>query len=90
MTTFRLPPSLTHLNADALAREYSTVMRADTGPITLIDASELVQFDSCALSLLLTLVRNMKERNGVLQISGLPERAKALARVYGVIDLLPI
>ncbi len=90
MTTFRLPPSLTHLNADALAREYLTVMRADTGPITLIDASELVQFDSCALSLLLTLVRNMKERNGVLQISGLPERAKALARVYGVIDLLPI
>ena len=65
-------------------------MRAETGPITLIDASELVQFDSCALSLLLTLVRNMKERNGVLQLSGLPERAKALARVYGVIDLLPI
>ena len=81
MTTLRLPSSLTHLNADACAREYLMVMRADTGPITLIDASELVQFDSSALALLLTLVRNMKQRNGVLQISGLPERAKALARV---------
>jgi len=90
VTTLRLPSSLTHLNADACAREYLMVMRADTGPITLIDASELVQFDSSALALLLTLVRNMKQRNGVLQISGLPERAKALARVYGVGELLPI
>ena len=90
MTTFRLPPSLTHLNADALAREYLTVMRADTGPVTLIDASELVQFDSSALALLLTLVRNMKERNGTLEISGLPERAKTLAYVYGIGELLPI
>lgn len=90
MTTLRLPSSLTHLNADACAREYLTVMRADTGPVTLIDASELVQFDSSLLALLLTLVRNMKERNGVLQVSGLPDRAKSLAYVYGVGELLPI
>ena len=65
-------------------------MRANTGPVTLIDANELVHFDSSALALLLTLVRNMKERNGTLQISGLPERAKTLAYVYGVGELLPI
>jgi phospholipid transport system transporter-binding protein len=90
VTTLRLPPSLTHLNADACAREYLMVMRADTGPVTLIDASELVHFDSSVLALLLTLVRNMKERNGVLQISGLPDRARNLANVYGVGEMLPI
>ena len=90
MITLRLPPSLTHLNADACALEYLSVMRADTGPITNIDASEWVHFDSSVLALFLTLVKNMKERNGTLQISGLPERAKALAHVYGVAEMLPI
>jgi ABC-type transporter Mla MlaB component len=64
-------------------------MRADTGPVTNIDASELTHFDSSVLAFLLTLKKNMHERNGQLQISGLPERAKSLAYVYGVADLLP-
>ncbi len=90
MTTFRLPPSVTHLNADALALEYLTVMRAQTGPVTNIDASQMLHFDSSVLALFLTLLKNMKERNGVLCINGLSPRAKALAHVYGVGELLPI
>lgn len=90
MTTLRLPPTLTHHNADACLREFLIIMRADTGPVTLIDASELVQFDSSLLALLLNLVRNMKTRNGTLQIAGLPDKARSLAAVYGVEALLPM
>ena len=89
MTTLRLPPSVTHLNADAIALEYLTVMRAHTGPVTTIDASQMLHFDSSLLALFLTVIKNMQERNGVLRITGLSQRAKALAHVYGIGELLP-
>jgi phospholipid transport system transporter-binding protein len=90
VTTFRIPAELTHHNAQDCVQQYLMVMKAQTGPVTIIDATGLQRFDSSALSVLLMVARNMKDWNGELHITGLPQRAKTLASVYGISDLLPL
>jgi len=48
----------------------------------------LTQFDSSALAVLLAGLREAAQHQHALKVSGLPAKALALARVYGVQDLL--
>ena len=58
------------------------------GTALQLDAGELQQFDSTALTLLLGAARLCKQQGLALQIHGAPTKLQELARVYGVAELL--
>ena len=88
-TTLKLPATLLQMQAqsvaDSLVDVLGKVLRP--GSLAVIDASDLRHFDSSALAVLLTCQRVSASAGGTLLISGLPERAKNLAKVYGVSEL---
>ena len=85
-TTLKLPATLLQAQAqsiaDGLVDVLGKVLRP--GSLAVIDASDLSHFDSSALAVLLTCQRVSASAGGTLLISGLPERARNLAAVYGV------
>jgi len=87
-TVFQLPAQLTHALAATVAQQLGSLAR--TQPSLRVDASALQQFDSSALAVLLTGLREAAKQHNALTVSGLPDKALALARVYGVQDLLEL
>ena len=87
-TVFQLPAQLTHDQAATVAQQLGTFAR--TQPSLRVDASALQHFDSSALAVLLTGLREAAHHQHALTVSGLPAKALALARVYGVQDLLEL
>jgi phospholipid transport system transporter-binding protein len=85
-----LPAVLTQAQAqsvsDALIKTLLANLAQDGQAV--LDASALTQFDSSALAVVLACRRAVLAHGQQLQVQGLPERAQALARVYGVTDLL--
>ena len=85
-----LPAILTQAQAqsvsDALIKTLLANLAHDGQAV--LDASALTQFDSSALAVVLACRRAVLTHGQQLQVQGLPERAQALARVYGVTDLL--
>ena len=88
MNPFRLPAVLTHAEASATAQALLTAVQAQ--PQLQIDASGLQHFDSSALAVLLTGLRQAAAQGARLQVLGLPARARSLAQVYGLSDLLQL
>ncbi len=88
MTSFSLPAVLTHAQASATAQALVAAVQAQTS--LTIDASALQQFDSSALAVLLAGMREATQRGGQLQVQGLPERARSLAQVYGLSEVLQL
>ncbi len=88
-TTLKLPATLLQAQAqsvaDGLVDVLGKVLRP--GSLAVIDASDLSHFDSSALAVLLTCQRTSAAVGGTLLITGLPQRAKNLAKVYGVSEL---
>ncbi len=88
-TTLKLPATLLQAQAqsvsDGLVDVLGKVLRP--GSLAVIDASDLSHFDSSALAVLLTRQRASAAVGGTLLITGLPQRAKNLAKVYGVSEL---
>ena len=82
-----LPAVLTQAQATAVAAQLQGAIAVHTGRF-VIDASALHQFDSSALSVLLTGMRAAAAKGIQLQVHGLPGRAQQLAEVYGLSDLL--
>jgi len=87
-TVFQLPAQLTHAQAASVAQQLGTLAR--TQSTLRVDASFLQQFDSSALAVLLTGLREAALHHNVLQVVGLPPKALALAHVYGVEHLLEL
>jgi phospholipid transport system transporter-binding protein len=87
-TVYQLPAQLTHAQAARVAQQLGSLAR--TQPSLRVDASALQQFDSSALAVLLTSLREAAKQQNALAVSGLPDKALALARVYGVQDLLEL
>ena len=83
---FQLPEVLTHDQAAWVAGQVCNMARAHTS--LQIDAFGLKQFDSSALAVLLAALRQAALQQHPLEVIGLPAKALALARVYGVQDLL--
>ena len=90
MLPVALPAVLTQAQAqsvsDALIKTLLANLAQDGQAV--LDASALTQFDSSALAVVLACRRAVLAHGQQLQVQGLPERAQALARVYGVTDLL--
>ena len=76
--------------AQAVTDELATLLGlcVSDGGEAMLDASALTQFDSSALAVILACRRAVMARGAHLRISGLPERAQALAKVYGLSELL--
>ena len=86
-----LPATLTHAQADDyVARCRAALATVSRAPFAArVDAAALHDFDSSALAALLAVRREVLARGGDWHVSGLPTRARVLAGLYGVAELLP-
>ena len=89
-TSVALPAVLMQAQAQAITDELAPLLGlcVSKGGEAVLDASALTQFDSSALAVILACRRAVLARGAHLRIEGLPERAQALAKVYGLSDLL--
>ncbi len=71
----------------ALRAEAAQVLAA-AGREVRLSAAALKDFDSSALSLLLSAGRQCAEQGATLKLDGAPEKLRELARVYGVAELI--
>ena len=90
LTLPALPATLTHAQATAyLAQCRAALAAAGRGATVQLDASALHEFDSSALAVLLAVRREVLARGAHWRLDGLNERARVLAGLYGVAELLP-
>lgn len=89
-TPMALPAVLLQAQAQSVADDLVTSLTTQLaqGGEAVLDASALVQFDSSALAVILACRRAALAQGAQLRITGLPERAQALAKVYGLSELL--
>ena len=85
-----LPAVLMQAQAQAVADGLVASLTAQLarGGEAALDASALTQFDSSALAVVLACRRAVQAKGAQLRVTGLPERAQALAKVYGLSALL--
>ena len=88
MAVLRLPPVLMHALAPACRLQLAQAMAASQDRVLLLDASDLAQFDSSALAVLLACRREAQALGRSLQLQGLPDKLRELAALYGVLALL--
>lgn len=88
--SYTLPAVLMQAQAQSVADGLVAALRKHVvkGHKAVLDASALTQFDSSALAVVLACRRAVLAQGGQLQVTGLPERAQSLAKVYGVTALL--
>ena len=89
-TSFALPAVVMQAQAQSVADSLvkSLTAQLDKGGEAVLDASALTQFDSSALAVVLACRRAVLTKGAQLRVTGLPERAQALAKVYGLSALL--
>ena len=89
-TSIALPAVLMQAQAQSVADGLVVALTTQLaqGGEAVLDASALEQFDSSALAVVLACRRAALAKGAQLRITGLPERAQALAKVYGLSDLL--
>ncbi|WP_295500707.1 STAS domain-containing protein [Limnohabitans sp. Rim8] len=88
MSPLKLPATLLHDQADACLAQWVTQLPPVLPPAVSLDASELSEFDSSALAVLLGLRRVLIHKGTALRVEGMPQRLRELASLYGVMDLL--
>ena len=89
-TAIALPAVLLQAQAQSVANGLVASLMAQLvkGGEAKLDASALTQFDSSALAVILACRRAVLAKGAQLHVTGLPERAQALAKVYGLSALL--
>ena len=89
MNTLKLPATLMHPQANVCHAQWVQSMRsAPVAQTWMIDASELTQFDSSALAVLLSCRREALALGHVLRVEHMPPKLQQLAGLYGVSVLL--
>lgn len=90
LTLPAVPATLTHAQAESYLAQCRALLSQATVPATVqVDAAALHEFDSSALAVLLALRREALKRGAQWRLLGLAPRARLLAQVYGVAELLP-
>lgn len=85
--TLALPAALTLREAGPTLKQFAAQIQAASGAVRL-DASGLEQLDSATLAVLLDCRRQAQSKHLAFEVANPPERLLALARLYGVMDLL--
>ena len=88
MRLLKLPNTLLHAQADACLSQWVAQLPPTDPQRVEVDASELMNFDSSALAVLLALRRAVTAQGGSLKVLGMSARLHQLAHLYGVLDLL--
>ena len=95
MSSQKLPSRLRLDGARAAWEQMSPALRAEAAQVLAaagrevrLSASALTDFDSSALSLLLSAGRQCTEQGAALKLDNAPDKLRELARVYGVAELL--
>lgn len=95
MSALKLPARLRLEGARVVWAQLSPVLRAEAAQVLAaagrevrLSAAELKDFDSTALSVLLSAARQCSEQGAVLRLDDAPEKLRELARVYGLTELL--
>lgn len=83
-----LPPEITHSQARACALAVGQDMTAVRDAQVVLDASQLVKFDSSALAVMLQCRREALAQGKGFAVHGLTPHLAELAALYGVEDLL--
>ncbi|CAM3922384.1 STAS domain-containing protein [Roseateles saccharophilus] len=94
LSGLKLPARLRMDGARAAWAQLSPALRAEAAQVLAaagrevrLSAAELADFDSSALSLLLSAARQCSEQGATLKLEGVPDKLRELARVYGVAEL---
>ena len=94
MSGLKLPAQLRMDGARAAWVQMSPALRAEAAQVLAaagrevrLSAAVLTDFDSSALSLLLSAARQCKEQGATLKLDEAPAKLRELARVYGVAEL---
>lgn len=86
-----LPATLTSHDArDAVRMLRQAALAESSGGELLVDAGPLRHFDSAALAVLLELGRLASEKGRGFAVQAIPQKLGALARLYGVDELLQL
>ena len=85
MAAIALPAELTMAQGRQVLQALLPAIATDAQPV--IDASALQTLDSAAIAVLLECRRAVAEQGRALRVEGLPDKALALARLYGVVGL---
>jgi phospholipid transport system transporter-binding protein len=89
MSLLKLPSTLMHPQASACRSAWVVAMRAaPAGASWTVDASDLTEFDSSALAVLLACRREAMALGQSWAVTGLSPKLQALAGLYGVMPLL--
>ena len=88
MAVLRLPAVLMHAEATACRAQLVQAMASLQDRVVLLDASDLQQFDSSALAVLLACRREAQALGRSLRVEGLSGPLRELASLYGVLELL--
>lgn len=88
MTHLKLPTVLLHDQANACLAQWVAQLHEPLPPQVVVNAADLVDFDSSALAVLLGLRRVLVPQGSALWVEGMSPRLLELARLYGVLDLL--
>lgn len=83
-----LPDTLTQSQARACLEDLTSGVQAQTDAQVVVDATALRSFDSSALAVLLALRRECARAGKHFAVSGLPQRLRDLAALYGIEALL--
>jgi phospholipid transport system transporter-binding protein len=83
-----LPASVTAREANDTRRLLTQAMKTENGAAVVVDASNLTQFDSSALAVLLECHRAADAWGKPFELRHAPPKLAALARLYGVDTLL--
>ena len=78
--------ALTLANVATVLREGSAALAEG---VRTVDLGEVGELDSSALALLLAWLREAKQQSRSLTFANLPQGLTAIARLYGVAELLP-
>ncbi|MEI6769686.1 MAG: STAS domain-containing protein [Betaproteobacteria bacterium] len=87
MNTFSLPVKITHSEAELVLKRFKESLKALTAPelkTFVVDASDLKEFNSSALALLLAFKRQLQSKGLSMEVTHLPAQLHNLAKVYGV------
>ncbi len=83
-----LPIEITHAQARNCAMALSQEMATVRDSHVVLDATQLIKFDSSALAVMLQCRREALAQGKVFAVHGLTQRLAELAALYGVEDLL--
>lgn len=86
--TLALPASLTLREAGPTLRQFGAEIQGCSATGVRLDAGALQQLDSATLAVLLDCRRQAQGRQLRFEVVNAPERLVALARLYGVLELL--